>query len=728
MKSVVKSGLYLLAFVLLGLIAFALRYPVKLQTSLTDLLPTDSAVLPKSITGQYASALNIVVQGEDFEKTKTVADYLYQKLTDAGLTDVTYQMPENMMTKGKEHIKRHQNSFLSPNLYRLLVEGKEDVVRSQAVQKIKTSWMPPVVPLRNDPFLLVSDYATSLPSVPTLWQEKNGVLAQEQDEKWHILMRVKLEQGDVYRMSKQINFIQDLIADKFIGNKAQVHLSGAPAHTVKMFRKSKREISFISLCAILTLLFLTYRLFESKKALLCVGLNLIVAFGAGCLGLLLFCSQIHMLSLAFGASLVGICVDYSFHRFWNAEKDELFFKNIRDSFLTTLCCFAPLLFSPFPLLYQVALFTIFGLTGTFFWVWKVPIPSIEKQEGRIFAPYVSPLFKVAIFACFAAIAGAGMVHFKTNYSPLALYTPDEDLQKEEKLFANLNKQQSLLIVRGDTLQSVLEKEEILKQRQDFFSLSTLMPSLKRQGKNHALIQKLYKNQSDLLASEAKLAFKPTYQETSLVDEKNFSPDLYFLMRQFIIQTEKDVWTITPFFGKKPASFKPILERQRDIIFFEPGQYLTDQLRKQAIAGYILLTAALLLLFLLLCSIYRLKAFKYILPSLAGCVCTLCFLCLWGYSITFFHWLCLFMVMGLGMDYTIFMFNRSPFKPVLFSFLSSFIGFGLLSFVSFNMIALMGKTIALGLLLSFFFSLIFCPPSKESTYKTFKNPWGHRIDM
>ena len=73
----------------------------------------------------------------------------------------------------------------------------------------------------------------------------------------------------------------------------------------------------------------------------------------------------------------------------------------------------------------------------------------------------------------------------------------------------------------------------------------------------------------------------------------------------------------------------------------------------------------------------------------------------------FHMLSFFIVIGLGLDYTIFNINTTSdeeMRPVMFSFLTSFVGFGLLAFTSFFLIKSMGITLGLGLALSYLISL------------------------
>jgi predicted LPLAT superfamily acyltransferase len=110
---------------------------------------------------------------------------------------------------------------------------------------------------------------------------------------------------------------------------------------------------------------------------------------------------------------------------------------------------------------------------------------------------------------------------------------------------------------------------------------------------------------------------------------------------------------------------------------------------------------------LILAIFAKKSPRYILPTAAAVASTLGTMGWIGEPLNFFHSLCLFVFTGLGLDYTIFhLSNRSRTlrKTVLFSFLTSLTGLGMLAFTSFSVTRSMGLTLALGLSFAYFYSL------------------------
>ncbi|MBR6412551.1 MAG: hypothetical protein IKS41_05270 [Alphaproteobacteria bacterium] len=697
MKLNVKQLLFLLGLATFGVLILFFRFPIHLKSSLNDLFPVQIAgkVLPKEVTGKYANLLNIVIEADSFNTAKSRSDELISGLKSFNIQNITYHVSKNSLAQSLDYFKTYQNSFLSPDVRRLLLNSDTQKIREQALNRIQTSWMPPVAPLQDDPFLLLSDYVQGIPKPASAWAEREGVLWQEKDGKHYILTLIQFNQGNIYDLLEKIRLIRQISVPK--NSDYQVHLSGAPLHTAQMFEKTKWDISLISCAALLMLLVLTYLLFHHIGSVFMVFFNLAVAFISGLWCVLLFIPDVHFLTFAFGASLVGICIDYSFHRFSCQDKKipPDLFKNIFYSFLTTVACFIPLLLSDLPLLKQIAVFTIGGLSGTFIWILITPLPATKDLKSPSFGFSGIP-FKKTFFVLFLLVGALGLIKIQINHSPENLYKPSKDLQQEETFARNLNGNTFnwLLLIRGDNLQSVLEKEEAIRETNLFFGLSTMLPSLQRQKQNLNLIQNLYNQESKELKDQLGLKKMPTPKQTPLVDEKTFQNQFEFLLRQFIVKTLNGVWSITPLTKKMDIA-------DQDALIFEPSKYVSDILDRYASKTYQILCVSFGLLFIILLFVYRKKAFLYLLPSLLGGFGTLGILSLCGQGITFFHLLALFVVIGLSMDYTIFLFgSHRPNRSVLFAFISSLIGFGLLSFIHFHMIAIMGQTIALGLLLSF----------------------------
>ena len=109
---------------------------------------------------------------------------------------------------------------------------------------------------------------------------------------------------------------------------------------------------------------------------------------------------------------------------------------------------------------------------------------------------------------------------------------------------------------------------------------------------------------------------------------------------------------------------------------------------------------------LLIVFFRKKFFDYVSDVVAAVFCTMGMLGWLGIPVTCFTLLCFFVMAGLGLDYVIF--HRSNPVPetrrtVLYSFLSSLAGFGMLAFTEFPVTRAMGATLAFGLFFLYLFA-------------------------
>ncbi|MET0378800.1 MAG: MMPL family transporter [Spongiibacteraceae bacterium] len=121
------------------------------------------------------------------------------------------------------------------------------------------------------------------------------------------------------------------------------------------------RLAIISTILVVSLLLLIYR----SMYLLLLGLIPVITgalVGIACVSLAF--GQVHGLTLGFGTTLIGEAVDYSIYFFvqrGDSNRRPDFWRTIRLGVLTSITGFAALLFSDFPGLSQLGLFTIAGL-------------------------------------------------------------------------------------------------------------------------------------------------------------------------------------------------------------------------------------------------------------------------------------------------------------------------------------------------------------------------------
>ena len=704
MKSHAKSLYFfiLLIFAIFSCLFF--RWPISVDSSLYELLPLKSANIPDAINSKYSSLVNIIVESQSFDKAKVAANKFYDNLQKNDINNVVYHLPNNIMENAIKYAQVHQNSFLLEQDRNNILNKNTSKIVEDSINFISTSLIPPVVSIEKDPFSLVNKYAMSLAKTSTKWQVKDGVLWQKQNGMHYIYINIPVDTSNVDQLTVTIKKIQSCIPDENLD--VSFHLSGSPLHTVNMYNKSKLEVTLISVIASAVSVILTFLLFKKSKFVLVVAINLLIAFMSGVLSLILFYNKIHILAFAFGASLIGICIDYSFHKIYTMShpSNNKIKKELTYSFLTTLVCFIPLLFSSITLLKQISVFTIGGLIGTFIWISFLKLeytaPIVENNNTKTLKRGHSIILLSLL--SFLAIIGISKLNIQNDMSKF--YKPDNKLQKNEELFYQLNDTSlsQMVIIKGDSINSVIETEEELRKKYDINGISVFLPSQKRQEENYELLKDLYDREAANIQNELGLEYIPTIGKKNIITIDKFIEAFgENLFNQFILKDNGIIWSIVPTLSK-------INELPDNVYLFSPQKTIKDTLDECAKETYISLIFSILLLLALIFVFYRKRTFIYILPSIMATIGALAIINTIHGAVTFFHLISLFIVIGLSIDYTIFHLEKNyeqNIKPVLFSFLSSVIGFGLLSIASFNIISAMGQTIALGLVLSYIISFI-----------------------
>jgi len=232
-----------------------------------------------------------------------------------------------------------------------------------------------------------------------VWASKDGTRAL-------LLASTQASGSDLDAQQKAIASIRQVFEDAVTVQKgAKDWVASSPPHLVMsgpgVFSVAARNtikgevirLSILGSLTVLTLLLAIYR------SLVTVALGLLpVASGAlaGVAGVSLGFGVIHGVTLGFGATLIGEAVDYSIYLFIQSQMDSTqpvgqwatrFWPTIRLGMLTSVFGFASLLFSGFPGLAQLGLYSIAGLL-TAAAVTRFVLPAL--QTGIFCVPDFTP--------------------------------------------------------------------------------------------------------------------------------------------------------------------------------------------------------------------------------------------------------------------------------------------------------------------------------------------------
>ena len=599
--------------------------------------------------------------------------------------------------------------------------------------------------LQNDPFLLFRDYLSEKGSNAGNFSLYEGYITTEYEGKTYFIIQASLA-GDAYDLAVQKQLPKLIELEKEI----ETHFDVNVIHTGTLFfaaygtQSAVSEISTIgvgSLIGIILLLLLVYRsTLPLTLALLSIGCGLLVAF---VVTVAVF-GKVHLFSLVFGASLIGVSIDYAFHflterliarKKWHAEKGlKHIFSAVTLGLVTSLIGYLGLLIAPFPGLQQLSLFSVIGLLAAYLTV-IFCYPYLAKSTSKRKSPDLGwlnawlnlwknkrlriglPLVLLAF-----SIIGFNFVSFDDDIRQLQAMPDALKIQdKQIKRVTGVGENQQLLLLKADSNEALLIKLEVLSTQLtqwkteavigSFQSISQFMPSVERQQENYQLVQALYQTQSINLQGKlnlldpisAQLPFAPL-----LIDDYLSSPvsdALGFLWIGKVDSQSAAIIVLTQV--SKPQLIEQYVKTHKTLICLDKADDISNIFASYRTYITELLFAAYFLISIFLLWRYGFKlGLKVIIPPLiAGCV-GLAVTSLAGIPITIFNLLALILILGIGIDYTLFFAELKDNKnasntllAITLSAITTVLSFGLLALSETAAIHGFGITVLIGIIIA-----------------------------
>ena len=722
------------------------------------------ASISEQLQTHAAAAAQVVFLGTDSARVRSVADAFEAGLERSDFASVSGRIDEHRLQELVGFYAEHRAGLLSDADRVSLLEGESG--RARLVRRSVRAVFSPVPALfqrDEDPFRLLDSFVKGLLTTSTgAWREEEGwPTATAPDGRTAVLLSLVLpsaDASDLERLPVVVGRLERL-RNAVASDDVEILFSGVPFHTVDIAGRCKRDIAVLSVFSLVFILSLALFVFRSVRPLAWIAAALLFSSVCGFTALALLFPRFHLLSCVFGTTLLGLTVDYSFHTLLSRDSQRTLRNNLFLSWATTLVGVLPLFLSGLPVLVQTATFLAAGLTAALAFVLvyefrrteysPLPLRGIpplgggqDKGEGlrSIFpheeghtrgkaplreggggnaaggsTPSGTParpatylltariLFAILLFAALLI----GLPRLRLRNSLADLHRPSPSLVQSERIFHELNATKDgasgFLLFQGNTLDEALAHEEAAADLlADAPRLSRLLPSLSRRTENAALVETFRREQGGMFESYCHFTPLPA------PDPKPWSPAEIpdVLASRMLLPAGETVCTVVPGVSR-PETPIP------GAVYVSPTETLSEFLVRYQAAALRLLALAGTFLVVLLAVRFRLATWKILLPSIAGISAGFALLGLLGTPLNLFHILACFMLLGMSLDYTIFLASdcRRNLRSVSCSLLTSLAGFGALAFVSFPLVRSMGQILGVGLTVSYAVSLLlFASPS------------------
>ncbi len=265
-----------------------------------------------------------------------------------------------------------------------------------------------------------------------------------------------------------------------VGGPLALKISGAPLFGVNSRALIESEIRWLAIAGTVLMSTLLLLAFASLPALGAALLPVATGVVAGIVTVSLVFGSVHGITLGFGTTLIGEAVDYAIYFLIQARAGGWLlwlrsgWPTVRLGLLTSVCGFAALVFSGFPGLSQLGLFSVAGLLGAALatrFVLPVLMPQgargagLRRQLGRFGGWAVAvlprwrwPLLALGVVAA-AVLLGRGALWQAelSSLSPIA--KADLDLDASLRADLSAGDARTLVVVQAADLQATLRAAE-----------------------------------------------------------------------------------------------------------------------------------------------------------------------------------------------------------------------------------------------------------------------------
>jgi predicted exporter len=682
---------------------------------------------------QLAESKFILVISSHDEYELEEAVYLAEEIAGKNLSSVQLVDQASEAESWIESLREHRY-FLLPGQAQAHLQDQSDVFLLEHAQKNLHAMGAQFFSPREDPLGYLEEFA--LDSMSRI--KSSGEIVELNDVYYSPL--VFQSRAMALEMSAQSDILLDietLIAELDRNFSGLSYLrSGVVFFSEEASRSAKRDISLISTGSLIGTIVLLLFIFRSLKPLL-LPLGSIasgVAF-AYLVSNWLF-GSVHILTVVFGASLIGVVIDYALHYFYYrvdrpGESELRLVKALSLSLLTSIVGYAALSISGLAALQEIAFFSVSGLVVswlTVLVVGNVLTRSMYRFNDQLLLSFVSlqlsllkkipvlfpKLLLLIVLTCFIFILQKGL---NFNDSLRTFFSPSVELLEQERqvsdLFASYEPA-SFVLLQGETIDdvySVLSQVRTLPQSSSLLGVDDFVPSPIEQVNNYKLSSRIYGQDGIAAKFLHELGVEDGELERDLHDflkshDQLLSPSTIFVSNSSLPplwrETQSGIYSFMMIErGTSPTELTNALasiEGARYINSVDEATLAVKELRQRALLMLLFAVAAIAVLMVIR---YR-SIGRWALVAVPASSLMLCLLFInqAGLEITLFHTMALFLVLGLGMDYVIFVAEirdhlERTLCAIVLSAMTSLLSFGLLSLSSLPVVSAFGTTVLVG---------------------------------
>ena len=599
----------------------------------------------------------------------------------------------------------------------------------------------------------------------------NGVWFSGDRARALFILALPKSSSHIEASEKQITLIRNIFRELLHKNAgdATLTLSGPAIFAINSrnsIRAETQKLSGLATAAIILILFFAYRSLR-LVILSTIPVATAILIAASCVSL--YFGSIHGITLAFGATLLGVIVDYPIHLFSHIRKNknvtksiEYCWPTIRLGMITTVVAYSAMAFADFAGLAQLGIFAIIGIfTGAVTTRWVVPVLISTQMNTERFStagiltkqfsnPHKGLTVAIIATSIFIIIFALFNTQGKILQSDLRQFSsvPDALLNQYANLRNDLHIPESddIILVSAANPEIVLRRTEDISKAltpliqndnlKSFDAASNYLPSKETQ-----LLRRNSLPNSDQLTSSiseaiTEMDFREGYFHPfrdDILSSKKLNPlspldplvqpgNLLGNKISSLLFRQGERWvSLIPLNGVKDEThIRQVIEllptregtKTRIVNSRNELSHLIDQYLNETINR--IMIGSVVLLVILGIGLTNMKQFlRVIFPISLGVSVTTAILILISGGLSIFHIVALLLTVGISIDYALFLSKDTPnlhekqntLTSIIICAVSTVTVFGILGSSDIPVLQAIGETVSIGVVVAFILSLL-----------------------
>ncbi len=611
--------------------------------------------------------------------------------------------------------------------------------------------------LQNDPLMLMRGSQLAMAKNGQRLRLMDGwlVTQDEQGNFWYLLHgELAGSSFDMQQTQRLVTTLKTQEAElKAQYPQAQLLSRGTMFYNDYASQQAKQDISTLGIATLLGVILLIVAVFRSLRPLLLCLISIGIGALAGTVVTLLIFGELHLMTLVMSMSIIGISADYTLYylteRMVHGSETSPWqsLAKVRNALLlallTTVAAYLIMMLAPFPGIRQMAVFAAVGLSAScltvIFWhPWLCrglpvrPVPAMVLMLRWLAAWRRNKKLSVGLPVALALFSLAGLATLRVDDDISQLQALPQDILAQEKAITALTGQsvdQKWFVVYGESAQQTLERLERFTLQLEQAKADGLISgyrtiplnSLKRQQQDLTLLKNAAPAVAKALQNAGIPAVNPELSAMPVtVDDWLISPASEGWRLLWLTLADGESGVLVPVEGVRNSAEVGTLSK-----LFPGGIAWVD--RKSsfddlfALYRHILTGLLCVALAVIACgAVVRLgwrNGLISLVPSVLSLGCGLAALSPTGHAVNLFSLLALVLVLGIGINYTLFFSNPSgtPLTSLLaitLAMLTTLLTLGMLVFSATQAISSFGIVLVSGIFTAFLLSPLAMPTKKR----------------